>query len=610
MTDLSQQAEAALRIVREAKVLSYDTEASGLDWKRNFPVGWVIGDSPQNVLYIPTRHGGGGNLAGGQRPPLTATDDYEVHPWERELAKAFEDRNRVGRGPIVGHNLKFDTHFSANVGVMLGRNLSCTQNNQALLDEYTKSYSLDAVAKLHGVTAKKGDELYQHLADRFGCKPDRKSMSHFWETNGQDPLVVDYAVGDGVTTFELWHAQKQKLEAEELTQIWNVENELIWTLFRMERRGFNIDEDYIEEMKAQVVEEIENAYTALPEGFNPRSPVMVKKYVEQYATDWPTTEKGNPSFTEKWLKTFPEGKPILTLRKWTNLNNSFITPLIDTHMFKGRVHAELAQLRNGGGGTPARLACSKPNLQAVPKHDKERAVLIRKAFAADENMEMYEADWSQAEPRLFAHYSNDPKLMNGYNSEPPVDCHTLVATMLNKDRGTTAKRMNMGMFTGMYPKSFAGHMDCSLPEATDLWNEWHGLFTNIKPFQEKAKNVLLSRGYVKTILGRRGRLESRKFGYVAPSKIIQGGQADMMKYKMVEIDKQLEAEGDVIHLLMQVHDSLIWQAPATPEGRKRSEELKDFMADVQSEPFNLRVPFVSDFDKGKNWAEASFGEGV
>lgn len=613
--NLNENAERSLRMVREAKLLSYDTETSGVDWKRNFPVGYVFCTDPQTSLYVPVRHGGGGNLpdpsGNNPRPPATATGDWKVHQFEVELAKAFDDRNRMGIGRTVGHNLKFDCHASANAGVMLGRNLSCTQNNEALLNEYSRSYSLDAVAGAHRVTAKKGQDLYEHIANVFGCKPDRSSMAHFWELSGDDPIAVDYAIGDGVSTLEVFLSQVEQIEKQELDRIWQIENELIWTLFRIERRGIKVDTAYLEKLIEELQGRVDEAYAALPEGFNVRSSKQVREYVEQYKTDWPMTEKGNPSFTEKWLKTFPEGKNIINVRKMTNLVNSFARPLLEEHTWEGRVHATLNQNKADDHGTiSGRLSCSYPNLQQVPKHDKELAPMLRKAFVSDEGFEFYEADWSQAEPRLFAHYSADTELVNGYNATPPKDVHTLVAELLNKDRATTAKRMNMGIFTGMYPKAFAGHMGVPLDEATEMWNQWHSTFPNVRKFQDQAKNVMMQRGFVRTILGRRGRMESRRFAYKAVSKIIQGGQADMMKYKMLEIDKQLESEGDTIHLLMQVHDSLVWQAPDTEEGRKRSEELKDFMADVQCEPFNLRVPFVSDFDKGKNWCEASFGVGA
>ena len=609
----AEQAEAALKIVRNTEELSYDTETSGLDWKRNFPVGYVIGDGV-DTFYIPVRHGGGGNLADpkGCKVPETSTDDWNIHSFERELAKSFEER-KAKKLLTVGHHIKFDAHFSANAEIYLGRGLSCTQNNQALIDEHSKSFSLDAVAKYHKVTAKKGEELYQHLANQFGVPATRSAMSEFWRLAGNDPIGSEYAIGDGVTTLEVYKAQKRELLSVDewgfdRKQVWELENELIWTLFRIERRGIKIDTQYLGQTIEELEKGIEEALSILPDNFNPRSPIQMQRYIEQYRNDWPTTEKGNPSFTEKWLKTFPEGKPIVDLRKNTNLINSFMRPMLETHQYEGRVHATLNQLKADEHGTVSgRFSCSHPNLQQVPKHNKPLAKLFRKGFVADEGFEFYEGDYSQCEPRLFAHYSGDENLLDGYNATPPKDVHTIVAEMLNKNRATTAKRMNMGMFTGMYPKSFSGHMGVTIPEAKDLWDQWHGLFPKVKPFQDAAKTNILARGYIYTLLRRRCHLDNPRFAYKATSKIIQGGNADIIKYKLLEIDKWLEERGDMSHLLMTVHDSFVWQSPATEEGRQEAEAIVEIMGRVQCEPFNLRVPFTTDLDRGKNWSEASFG---
>ncbi len=484
--DLSQKAEAALRMVREAPELSFDTETSGVDWKRNFPIGWVICPNPKESLYIPTRHGGGGNLPdpnGTDHTPSDAEASYTPHSWEIELAKAFDDRNRIGVGPTIGHNLKFDAHFSANVGVMLGRNLVCTMNTQALINEYTRSFSLDKMAKDYEITAKFGNELYDHIYNQFGGPAGRDAMGNYWRLSGSDPLAVEYAEGDGVTTIELYYKQLEKIEQQSLHQIYELECALIWTLFRVERRGIKIDEGYLDELIAGIEQQVKEAFEILPDGFNPRSPIQVKKYVEQFATDWPTTEKGNPSFTEKWLKTFDEGKHIIAVRQMSNLNNSFAGPLKETHVFNGRVHTSLNQNKSDDYGTiSGRLSSSMPNLQQVPKHKKDLAKLIRKAFIPDEGMLICEGDYSQMEPRMFAHYSGEPSLIDGYNADPPRDVHSVVAEMFNADRNTTAKRMNMGMFTGMFPKAFAGHMGVPLSEATDLWNQWFRNFPKIKTF--------------------------------------------------------------------------------------------------------------------------------
>lgn len=222
-------------------------------------------------------------------------------------------------------------------------------------------------------------------------------------------------------------------------------------------------------------------------------------------------------------------------------------------------------------------------------------------------MDFWEADYSQCEPRLFAHYSQEPRLLEGYNSKPPEDMHAVVAKMFNVERDPTAKRMNMGILTGMQPKSFAGHMGWDIQKATEMHQEWFKNFPSIANFQTQAKLAFLHRGYVKTILGRRCRLEDRQYAYRATSRIIQGGNADIIKLKILEADEWLEREGDQAELLMTVHDSINWQAPTGPLGEEMSMTLMKIFCDVRSEPINLRVPFVMDVGHGRNWAEATYG---
>ena len=619
MIDLAANAERALRYVREAKALSYDTETSGVDWRYNSPVGYVVGPSSADVdvstvqaghvVYVPVRHGGGGNLPGGK--PLQAPDDaIEVHPFEKELAKAFEDRRRLGL-PVVGHNLKFDAHFSANVGIYLGRDMVCTQNNAAILDEYARSYSLDACAQAMGVEAKKGEELYAHMAQLFGGAATRNQMANYWRLAGTDPIGYEYAIGDGVTTIQLWEKQLKRIEAEELTTIYQLESNLIWTLFRMERTGMAIDGERIAQLREATEQRISKMLSELPIGFNTRSPVQMRKLMEDHGfTDWPTTEKGNPSFTEKWLKKNPMGQKVVAIRQASNLLNSFVNPLAERHMFKGRVHASLNQLKSDDKGTiSGRFSCSDPNLQQVPKHNKELAIPFRRLFVADEGWTFWERDWSQCEPRLFAHYSQDPNLLAGYNAVPFVDSHSMTAKLLGVERDPTAKRMNMGIFTGMQAESLAGHMGCTPEQSREYMRRWFEAYPNVKGFQNKAKLRLKNRGYVHTLLGRRCRLESARFAYRGTSKIIQGGNADIAKYVLLKMDRYCEDNGDITRVLMTVHDSFNGQYQNTPEGKKAFDEMVAFMEDVQSPPLNLSIPFVSEGFDGKDWAEASFGKG-
>ena len=609
MKTLADRAQEALYAVANAPEIVYDVETSGLDWKTNSIVGYVITVDADNNWYIPIRHGGGGNLLGPNVAPLrTPTDPIILHPFEKALAKAFEERRAKGL-TTIGHNIKFDSHMSWSHGILLGRSLRCTQVTESLIDEYAGKYSLDSCAGRHGVTAKKGQTLYDHMGRILGLPAEKKIMEHFWKLAGDDPVAVDYALGDGVTTLELYRSQMKAIAEENLSVVWEMENRLIWTVVRMERKGIKIDEAQMQAVIDNINGMLGAARASLPRDFNERSPKSVRAVCEAAGRlDWPTTEKGNPSFTEAFLKTFDTGANIVRIRKLSNLLNSFITPLKDEHMFEGRVHANLNQSKLDEHGTiSGRFSCSNPNLQQVPKRDKELGPLFRSIFVPDSGYEFYEADYSQCEPRLFAHYSNEASLIEGYNRSPPRDMHAVVADMMDVQRDPTAKRMNMGILTGMQAKTFAMHMGWDETYAREKFDEWFQVFPGIKEFQNTAKKVLQTRGYVKTLLGRRGRLDDPRYAYKAVSKIIQGGNADIIKYKLLQIDEWLEAEGDKANLLMTVHDSFVWQAPATPEGRAISARIEKIMTDVQTEPFKLRVPFIVEVGKGKNWSEATYG---
>ena len=102
-------------------------------------------------------------------------------------------------------------------------------------------------------------------------------------------------------------------------------------------------------------------------------------------------------------------------------------------------------------------------------------------------------------------------------------------------------------------------------------------------------------------------MDEARFAYKATSRIIQGGNADIVKHKLLEADRFLESEGDVVQLLMTIHDSFLWQGVEDERSKRIMSDLRTMFVDVQSEPFNLRVPFKLDVGGGENWAIATYG---
>lgn len=606
---LADKAEWALKLVRSGEPMAYDTETSGLDYKRNWPIGYVFTDVNKVSVYIPVRHGGGGNLR-GCRPLETPEGPFELHPFEVQLAKAFRDR----RALTIGHNLKFDWHMSQSAGIALNDPLYCTQFGAALLDEYAMTYSLEHSAAVRGLTPKKSEEMYSHMGKVFKCPPSKDLMGRFWELSGDDPVAVDYAEGDGVTTIELWQAQMPEIQEQGITTVMRMENDLIRHVGAMERRGVRIDEARIDWLEEQFKQKMVEAMSHLPPGFNSRAPTQMKKMFDEAGlTNYPRTELGNPSFKEKWLKKSELGRRVVQVRKVRTILDQFIEPLKVTHIFEGRVHTNFNQLRGdkAGGGVegvgPGRFSSSSPNLQQVPKHNKELAELYRSIFIADEGYEFWEGDYSQCEPRLFAHYAKVPILLDGYN-DGTLDMHDATAQMLEVDRDTIAKRMNMGLLTGMWPKSFATHMGWEYNKALSMFKAYFRAYPEIQDFQDAAKDRFLDTGYVKTILGRRCRLEAPKWSYRATSRIIQGSNADILKYMLLKAAQLAEQSDNALQLLLTVHDSFEWQALKGSKGLEASRALVEEISDVQGPPFKLRVPFVMDVKKGRSWSDATFGK--
>lgn len=238
MVEVSSDPAKFFRILEGTDEPAYDVETNGLDWKRGFICGYSISDG-EHAVYVPVRHGMGGNI-------------NNVEEFERLLAEKI--RNHKGR--IVGHNIKFDAHFSQNHGIILGNKVIDTMVMACLLNENRTWFNLESVAKEYKITQKAGKELYMHIASLFGGKPTRESMGNFWRLAGNDKLAVEYAGYDTLVTKQLWECQKKELYAQGLDVVRDLENELCYVLQKMERRGIRVDP----EERQKVCSEIEVMY--------------------------------------------------------------------------------------------------------------------------------------------------------------------------------------------------------------------------------------------------------------------------------------------------------------------------------------------------------------
>ena len=585
--------DLALALVECAPILAVDTETTGLDARSDRVCGWVF-TACGHSLYVPVRHSGGGNLF----------DDPT--PFEHALSHGFAKRSRLGL-KTVGHNLPFDCWFAAKESVLIDGPLEDTMLNAVLINDDLRDYDLAACADRHKVTAKKGEQLYEYLQNRFSLrgKPGKKMMAHFHRLAGDDPMAVEYAVGDGISTLELWQAQQPILDAHSLRRVHALECALLPYIARMRRRGIRVDLAYAKLARERISEDLEAALMLMPAGFEANSAASVQAYMEaqgirDYPWTRPATGKPKPSFRSDWLEESDAGQRVVAIRRLLKTRDTFLTPVLETHAIAERIHPDLVQFATGDYGThTGRFSCRIPNLQAYPKRNKEIGQIVRPILIPDDGMIFGEADVSQQEPRLYAHYGEDEHLIAGYNAEPPTDVHTIASRAMNIDRDR-AKTLGLSIFNGMQGKSLAARLKVDRMSAENLIEDFLDEFPGIRQFRREAPGVARARGYIRTLLDRRAYFMDPRSIYMAVSRIIQGSAADQMKLMMLRAFEYADAYPQV-ELLMSIHDSIMFQA-------EQGFGLSEFQRVLEDNSvLNLRVPMPVELKTGRHWGEASYG---
>lgn len=609
-----------------------DVETSGLNYHKNAIVGYVLSFSPRpaDSYYIPFRHYGNANV-GGQPGLQTAEGwDGKLARGERELVRAIDQQGTI----CFGHNIQFDLKFMSRVGFTMQPRFEDTIINAPLLNEHQGKFSLEACANAAKVQAKKSSMILQYLIEKF---PDDKlnhknAMGHYWRLAGDDPMAVEYAEGDGTTTWQLRDVQMVEICRDgdgypSLEKVWDIECRLIPVLVRMSLLGVKVDDERFGHLKIYIKSTLERLLNEFPADFNPRSGEQVMYWMQDHGhTDWPMTApsktypNGQPSFTQGWLEQYPAGQQIIKVRKLITLRDSFALPLQVSHMVMGRVHTTFNQMKNDDYGTvTGRLSSNEPNMQAVPKHDEEIGRLFRTIFVPDKGKIWGAVDYSQCEPRLLAEYSNCRVLVNGYNSDPPIDSHTAVAIAANRKwhsltpaqqksyRNDYAKRINQTILTGGGKGVLVKKYKLPEGEVKQVWDDYFKAMPEIGIVQKKMQHMMKMRGFVYTLLGRRCRLNDDR-AFVGLNRALQGGNADILKLKMVEVDEYLASEGRPLDLLLNCHDAVDFQFPE--DARPHYEECLRIMQDFgPGQVIHIKkVPITLDVGEGSDWAIATYGE--
>jgi len=548
--------------------------------------------------YYPIAHEGGGNM-----------DFRMVLNWITDVLKTPSTK--------IFHNAMYDICWLRSMGLTINGKIVDTMIAAGLCDENQMRYDLNSCSKKYTGLTKDESALYA-AAKEWGV--DAKGEMYKLPAM----YVGQYAEKDASITLQLWQVLKREIESQDIESIFNLETELFPCLVDMKFLGVRVDVEAAHQLKDKLSSEEKECLLKVKKETGVDTQIWAARSIaqvfEKLRLPFDRTEKTNsPSFTKNFLQNHPHPvvKHIARAREINKAHTTFIDTIIK-HSHKGRIHAEINQLRGDNGGTvTGRFSYSNPNLQQIPARNKELGPMIRSLFIPEEGHTWGVFDYSQQEPRLVVHYSALQNLygvdsvLDSYN-EGNADFHTIVADMAQIPR-SQAKTINLGLFYGMGKNKLQAELGVSKEKSDELFKQYHEKVPFVKMLMDNVMQRAQSRGQIRTLLGRLCRFHlwepnmfgmhkalphdaalmehgpgiRRAFTYKALNKLIQGSAADMTKKAMLELYK----EGIIPHI--QVHDEL--------DISVKSKEHADKIKQIMESAVDLEVPNKVDYESGPNW---------
>ncbi|HXP64498.1 MAG TPA: DNA polymerase I [Steroidobacteraceae bacterium] len=585
-----------LQKLKDAPLVSFDTETDSLDYMRAQIVGVSFAVAPGEAAYVPLGHDYAGAPHQLDRNKALAT----LKPMLEDITKAK-----------VGHHLKFDAHVLANYGIAL---------NGQRFDSMLESYVLNSVATRHDMDA----SAVRYLGVKTINFEDLTGKGAKKITFNQVDVdrAAEYSAEDADITLQLHQAIWPQIEAvPNLKFVYeNIEQPLVPVLFRMERAGVLVDRSLLKaqstELATRMLELQTQAHQLAGGVFNVDSPKQLQEIlfgklgipvVRKTSTGQPSTAE---DVLEELAETHPLPRLILEYRGMAKLKSTYTDNLpLQINAATGRIHTSYHQAVAATG----RLSSQDPNLQNIPIRTQEGR-RIRQAFIAPAGHSLVAADYSQIELRIMAHLSGDATLLRAFADDR--DVHQATASevfstpleQVSADQRRSAKAINFGLMYGMSAFGLARQLNIARGDAQKYMDLYFERYPGVRRYMEETRRQARETGYVETVFGRRlylPEIQSRNAAlrqYAERSAInapMQGTAADIIKRAMIEVDSWLQSSRVAARLIMQVHDELVLEvadeAIETVVGQIRTHMIR---------AASLSIPLKVDVGVGRNWDEA------
>ena len=458
---------------------------------------------------------------------------------------------------------------------------------------------------------------------RLPVQTDLFSMTTATEETKDDP--GDAAVRSGQAILveavrEIFRYQSQMIESRNIRPlVYEIEMPLAGILADMEKRGFCIDLDVLDQLSAEMDSNLGNLqqkiYELCGKNFNLNSPRQLGEvlFVDLGLTTGKKRSGGAFSTDFEELERLSGEHPVIPLiiehRQVAKLRSTYVEGLKKVRDPQdGRVHTTFNQTLT----TTGRLSSSEPNLQNIPIR-MEAGQQIRRAFIAAPGNILIDADYSQVELRLLAHLSGDQAMISAFVNGEDIHINTacrifdLPPEKITPDMRSVAKTMNFSIVYGISDFGLARDLGVTVRQAHHYISEYEEQYPEIRRYLKGLVEMAYQTGYVETLTGRRRYMPElksanrnlRQFGErAAMNTPVQGTAADLIKIAMVRTADRLKSAGLEAGLILQVHDELIIESP-----RKEADQAAVILKDAMENAMQLSVPLLAEVHLGLSWAD-------
>ncbi|MBS5797546.1 MAG: DNA polymerase I [Dysgonomonas mossii] len=568
----------------------FDTETTGLDPIVSELVGMSFAFKEGEAYYIPV------------------PADFDEAKKLIDKFRPFFENEKILK---IGQNIKYDIIVLKKYDIHVRGKLFDTMIAHYLINpelRHNMDYMAETYLKYRTI----------HIDELIGAKGKNQLNMRSLRPD----QISDYACEDADVTLKLKSILEKAIEKQDLSKLfYEIELPLIYVLADMEFIGVRLDTVALGEYSKTLTIELQNIeleiYKLGETEFNINSAKQVGEVLfdKLKIVDKPKkTKTGQYVTSEETLESIKDTHPIVNkileyrgLKKLLSTYIDALPLLVDPK--DGKIHTSFNQTVTATG----RLSSTNPNLQNIPIRDAQGRE-IRKSFIADEGCLFFSADYSQIELRIMAHLSQDPSMVEAFNSGE--DIHAATAAKIYKlkidevtsDMRRKAKTANFGIIYGISVFGLAERLTIPRGEAKELIDGYFETYPKVKEYMDKCITDAREKTYVETVFGRKRYLpdiNSRNAtvrGYAERNAInapIQGSAADIIKVAMNNIFKRFEKENIKSKMILQVHDELNFNVL-----ENELDKVQKIVIEEMENAYKLAVPLRADCGKGKNWLEA------